>query len=402
MPLTDVQCRSAKPRSQPYKLRDEKGLYLEVKPTGSKTWRYRFELFGKESIFTIGEYPSVTLLDARDARRAARELVKQGKSPVQERQLERIKRQHESQITFEVVANEWLATKEWQQETKDRRLDMLKRVVFPHIGQLPVRDITPAHVLALLKKVAPGAPTVAAQAKRTISGVFGLAISTLRADVDPVYPLRDALPKNKTQHKRALKPDEIGELLRDIAAYTGNMTTVGALRLMWLTLCRPSEAVEARWSEFDLEVGTWTIGAERMKMRSEHTVSLPTQAIAMLETMKSISGRWEHVFPHRDDRHQPMTLPALRQALKSMGWAGRYSPHATRVTGSTCLNNLGYPSDWIERQLAHQEPNRVRRTYNQALYVEDRAKMMQRWADYLDALECGGKVITADFRKSAA
>lgn len=153
---------------------------------------------GKESVYTIGDYPTVPLTDARDKRRWAREHVKQGKSPVQERQLERIRQQHESTITFEAVAKKWISLKDWEQITKDRRLDTLERVVFPHIGHLPMRDITSAHVLALLKKVAPKAPTVAAEAKRIISGVFGLAISTLRADIDPVYPVRDALPKNKT------------------------------------------------------------------------------------------------------------------------------------------------------------------------------------------------------------
>jgi integrase len=402
MPLNDTQCRNAKAKDRPYKMTDGNGLYLEVKPNGAKSWRYRFELFGKESVYTIGDYPTVPLADARDKRRWAREQVKQGRSPVQERQLERIKQQHESTIIFEAVAKEWLNLKEWEQVTKDRRLNMLERIVFPHIGQLPMRDITSSHILALLKKVAPKAPTVAAEAKRTISGVFGLAISTLRADVDPVYPIRDALPKNKTQHKRPLKLDEIAHLLRDMGGYTGNLTTVASFRLMWLTLCRPSESVEATWPEFDLDNAIWNIGRGRMKMREEHSVPLPKQAVEMLRVLRSVSGKWEHVFPNRDDRKRPMTLPTLRQALKTLGWAGKYSPHATRTTGSTRLNDLGYPPDWIERQLAHKDSNQVRRTYNHATYFDDRMVMMQAWADLLDALETGDNVIVANFRKAAA
>jgi integrase len=199
-----------------------------------------------------------------------------------------------------------------------------------------------------------------------------------------------------------LKIEEVGQLMRDLGGYTGNLTTVGAFRLMWLTLCRPSEAVEATWPEFDLDAGIWNIGAGRMKMREEHSVPLPTQAVEMLRALKSVSGKWNHVFPNRDDRQRPMTLPTLRQALKTLGWAGRYSPHATRTTGSTRLHDLGFPTDWIERQLAHKDPNTVRRTYNHAQYFDDRREMMQHWANLLGALETGSNVLVANFRRSAA
>ena len=226
-----------------------------------------------------------------------------------------------------------------------------------------------------------------------MSGVFELAVSTLRADADPVYPVREALPANKTQHKRALSTDEIGQLLRDLAAYQGNFQTVAAFRLMWLTLCRPSEATEAQWSEFDLNRAIWRIAPDRMKTRKAHTVPLPKQAVELLRAVHGVTGERSFVFPNRDDRTQPMTDNALRQALKNLGWSGRYSPHATRTTGSTRLNEMGYTADWIERQLAHVEPNAVRRTYNHADYFADRAKMMQHWADMLDAWRDGAKVL---------
>lgn len=405
--LNDTQCRTAKPTERAYKLADEKGLYLEVKSNGVKAWRYRFKLEKdgqlKESLFAIGEYGSApagetgegakarraggrfTLAEARLERVKARGWVKQGINPAHQRQLEKINRAQQNAITFEAVAREWLTMKDWEEVTKKRRLDMLQRVVFPKIGALSVRQVSPAHVLDVLQAAQKqNGPSVAAEARRTMGGVFELAISTLRAETDPVHPVRKALPANKTQHKRPLDTEEIGQLLRDLSSHGGRYETLGAFRLMWWTLCRPSEAVEAKWSEFDLKKGLWKISAERMKKRKEHVIPLPMQAVKMLQAQHGLTGRYEHVFPGRDDRCKPMSVASFRQMLNVLGWAGKYSPHATRTTGSTRLNEMGYRPDWIERQLAHIEPNAVRRTYNQADYMSDRKDMMQKWADMLD------------------
>ena len=421
--LQDSQCRTAKPKAAPYKLPDGNGLYLEVKPNGAKAWRYRFKLAKdgaiKESMFAIGDYASAptgetpeeakarraggrfTLAEAREERIKARGLVKQGINPAHHRQLERIKRVQESASTFEAVAREWVSLKDWEEVTKARRLDMLKRVVFPKVGALPIKQVTPAHVLDVLKTAQEkNGPSVAAEAKRTMSGVFELAASTLRADTDPVYPVRKALPANKTQHKRPLSTDEIGQLLRDVAGHGGRHETLGAFGLMWWTLCRPSEAVEARWEEFDLEIAICRIPAERMKKRREHVIPLPVQAVQMLRALHGVTGQRDHVFPGRDDRRAPMAVASFRQMLNVLKWGGKYSPHATRTTGSTRLNEMGFPADWIERQLAHAEPNAVRRTYNHADYLTDRAKMMQQWADMLDAWQKGADVVP--LRKESA
>ncbi len=414
--LNDTQCRNAKAKDKPYKLTDEKGLYLEVKPNGVKAWRYRFKLSKdgvmKESIFAIGDYCAApngetpeqaearraggrfTLAEARTERIKARGLVKQGINPAHDRQLTKIKRQQDASNTFEAVANEWLNLKDWEQVTKRRRLDMLTRVVFPKIGALPVKQITPAHILDVLNTATKNnGLTVAAEAKRTMSGVFELAVATLRADTDPVYPVRKALPANKTQHKRALEANEIGAILRDVDGHAGRYETLTAFRLMWLTLCRPTEVCEAKWSEFDLDAGVWRISAARMKKRKEHLVPLPAQAVEMLRALHGLTGKSDYVFPNRDSRNRPMTAASFRQMLMGLGWATKFSPHATRTTGSTRLNEMGYPSDWIEKQLAHAEPNQVRRTYNHADYLKDRAKMMQQWADYLDGLKAGADII---------
>ncbi len=415
--LNDTQCRNAKPKDKPYKLRDANGLYLEIKPNGVKAWRYRFELREdgkiKESVFAIGDYANApsgetpeeakarrdgrrfTLAEARDERTKARALVKQGINPAQQRQLERIKRAQENATTLEAVAKEWLALKDWEEITKKRRLDMLTRVVFPTLGELPVKQVTPPLILGVLKKAAEkNGVSVMEEAKRTLFGIFELAAETFRIDVNPVHQWREALPKNQTQHKRPLEAAEIGQMLRDFDGHGGRHETITAFRLMWLTLTRPREAVEAKWEEFDLDAAMWRIPAGRMKMRREHVVPLPTQAVEMLRALHGLTGRHAHLFPHRDDKTKPMATASFRQALNVLGWAGKYSPHATRTTGSTRLNEMGYTADWIERQLAHAEPNAVRRTYNHAEHLADRARMMQQWADMLDTWRKGDNNVT--------
>lgn len=419
--LNDTKCRNAKPKAAPYKLTDEKGLYLEVKPNGKKAWRYRFKLAGatgiKESTFAIGSYGGsptgetneqaelrknagiYTLAEARLERMKARALVKQGINPAHQRKQDRIKREQENAITFESVAREWVGLRDWEDITKKRRLDMLQRVVFPHIGVLPTKHITSAQILDVLRKAnTQNGPSVKDEAKRTMSGIFDFAVSTLRADTNPVFPVRKALPPNKTQHKRPLSETEIGELLRSVQGYERNFQTVAAFRLMWLTLCRPNEVMGACWAEIDLDKAVWSIPAERMKKRREHVVPLPHQAVELLRSIQGVTGHRKHVFPHRDKREEHMTENALRQALMQLGWNKRFSPHATRTTGSTRLNEMGFPADWIERQLAHVGNNAVRRAYNHADYLQDRTRMMQQWADMLDVWTAGENVVVADFR----
>ena len=382
--LTDTHCRNAKPKPKLYRLTDHRGLCLEVKPSGVKAWRYRFTLEGKASMFALGEYPAVSLAEARDRCEAARQLVKQGINPAQQRQIDRIKQASDAEITFEKVAREWLQTKDWEDVTKNRRLDMLERVVFGAIGQMPIRAVTPVHVLGILQHtVKRGAPTVAAEARRTMSAVFEYAVATLRADSDPVWPVRKALPANKTQHKTALTTEQIGKLLNDFDNHRCTFQINYCMQLMWWTLARPSEVAEAEWTEIDLDRAQWCIPAERMKARKEHVVPLPTQAVEMLRGLKAITGQRKHLFPGRDNRNTPMSVASLRQALKVLGWAGTYSPHATRTTGSTRLNEMGYRPDAIEAQLAHSDQNNVRRAYNHATYFEERQVMMQDWADHL-------------------
>lgn len=406
--LTDAKCRAAKPKERLYRLLDRLGLMLEVKPNGVKAWRYRYAIDGKETMFALGEYGVapvgetddesearragfiLTLAEAREAHTKARSLVKQGLHPSRQRKLDQKRKVLELATTFESVAKEWLALKDWEDITKKHRLNMLRRVVFPTIGELPVKQITPPLILQILKDAAENRGlSVMAEAKRTMYGIFELACETFRVDANPVHQWREALPKNKTQHKRALHPNEIGELLRDVSGHGGRHETLAAFRLMWLTLCRPQEACGARWEEMDLDAGVWTIPAARMKKRRDHTTPLPRQAVEILRSLQPLTGKNEHCFPHRDVRSRPMQTGTFRQMLMVLKWSGRFSPHAARTTGSTRLNEMGFSPDWIERQLAHADQNAVRRTYNHAEHFADRAVMMQQWADLLDVWEAG-------------
>jgi integrase len=382
--VSDAALRAAKPKDKNYKIAVGGGLYLEVTTKGSKLWRWKYRL-DKESRFAVGSYPEISLKEAREIVEAARKQVKSGKHPAQQRQLDKQKQVLEQANTFEIVAKEWLGVKDWMDVTKQRRLDMLTRVVFPTIGQFALKDITPPMILSILKNAAKNnGVSVMAEAKRTMYCIFELAAETSRVEANPVHQWREALPKNKTQHKRPLSHAEIGQLLRDVDGHGGNYQTQCAFNLMWLTLARPSEVIEAEWSEIDFDKAIWRIPAERMKKRKEHVVPLPNQAVKLLLGMQTITGDKKFLFPHRDDRKRPMVAAAFRQMLHVLGWSGKFSPHATRTTGSTRLNELEYSSDWIEAQLAHTEPNAVRRTYNHADYLKNRTVMMQTWADLLD------------------
>jgi integrase len=428
--LTDTAVRNAKKaKGKPYKLTDAKGLYLEVKPTGSKLWRYRYRIDGKENVFAAGEYAAapdgetadqaearrnggrLTLAEARAKREELRSLVKRGIHPAHERKLDLIRQSNEGRNTFEAVLKDWIATRHWAESTKANRMSQIEMHLLPAIGALPVRQITPSHVLDVLQRAEKketdtrtrkqgadtrivGGGTVVLRLRQIISGVFDHAVSTLRADTNPAAPIRGAFKTPKTTHKTPLTPAQIGELMRALDGYSGQFQTGAALRLLWLTLARPSEMAGALWKEFDLDAATWTIQADRMKMGEEHVIPLPTQAVELLKRLHALSGHGDPVFPHRDRRRESMTYDAMNKGIQRLGLAFPHTPHAARTTASTLLNEMGYRPDVIEHQLAHQERNAVRRAYNRATYQEERRLMMQQWADLLDQLKAGnGKVI---------
>jgi len=393
MPLTDAKIRTSKPAPKPVKMSDGGGLHLEVRPSGAKLWRYRYRIADKENVFAIGEYPEISLAEARTERDKARALVKQGLHPSQHRRAERLSNQVANANTFEAVANEWISKKSarWTPYYQRQVENFLAADVFPFIGKLPIRHVTAAHLLEIIRRIeGRGAATVALLVRQWSSAIFRYAVATLRADSDPAAALRGAIHRPKAKHRKPLSRDQIAAFMEALEKYGGYRTTVIALRLMLLTFVRTVELRKAEWSEFDLESAEWRIPAERMKMREPHIVSLSKQAVLLLRELHTYTGGRGFLFPNYRRPGECMTATTLNRALERMGLNGKdsigFSAHGFRATASTILNEQGYRSDVIERQLAHAERDKVRASYNHAEYMDERKTMMQEWADYLDGL----------------
>lgn len=406
MPLTDAKIRTAKPSTKPIKLADGGGLYLEVRPNGSKLWRYRYRIAGKENVFAIGGYPEVSLADARAQQSEARALVKQGVNPSHRRQIDRLAVREANANTFEAVAEEWIAKKadRWTPYYQGQVRGFLKRDAYAYIGKLPIREVTAAQLLEIVRRVeGRGAISVALAIRQWCSAIFRYAVATLRADHDPAAALRGAVYRPKTVHRKPLTPEQIVRFKAQLEKYGGYRTTVLALHLMLLTFVRTVELRKAVWAEFDLEKAEWRIPSERMKMGEPHVVPLSTQAVALLLELKTYTGGRDMLFPNYRRPRDCMTNTTLNRALERMGLNGKdsigFSAHGFRATASTILNEMGYRSDLIERQLAHAERNKVRASYNHAEYMPERKAMMQAWADYLDGLRGDGKVVA--FKRQA-
>ncbi len=411
MPLTDSQLRNAKPDVKPIKLTDGGGLYLEIRPTGAKLWRYRYRIAGKENLFAVGEYvqaPSgeakeqtqsrrnagmLTLAEARARRDECRALVKQGIHPAHYRQAARMEQSARNANTFEAVATEWIAKKRpnWTPYYLRQVERFLKADVYPYVGNLPIRSVTAAHLLEIVRRVeGRGAETVALMVRQWASAIFRYAVATLRADVDPAAALRGAIHRPKVEHHKPMSRAQIADFVNALDGYAGYRTTVIALRLMLLTFVRTVELRAAHWSEIDLDRAEWRIPAERMKMREPHLVPLSRQTVELLKELHTYSGGRGILFPNYRTPKTCMTGTTLNRALERMGFNGKdsigFSAHGFRATASTILNEIGFRPDVIERQLAHAERNKVRASYNQAEYLEERRAMMQQWADLIDEM----------------
>ena len=386
--LNNTHIRNAKAQNKAYKLTDGEGLYLLVTPQGSKHWRLRYRLAGKENVFAIGSYPAIGLKEAREEKTAAKKLISKGINPVHQRKLEKIRQTHEHANSFDAVAKEWLKNQaeNWTPRTIQQRKSILERDVYPEIGTLPIKQVTPAHVLAILKKVENRAPSIAVIANQLIGSISRYAVSTLRADTDPTNPLRGSLKQIQTQHKKPLTQEEIPGFMSALEAYPGYFSNKIALKLLILTLVRTVELLHARWGEFDLDSATWIIPAERMKKRQQHTVPLSKQAVDLLKQLYPLTGKSEYLFPNRSNLTRPVSIGVLWKMVARMGYRGHFSPHGIRATGSTILNEQGFRADVIERQLAHQERDKTRASYNQAEYLKERRLMMQQWANMIDEM----------------
>jgi integrase len=395
--LSAIAVKQAKPKDKPYKLSDGAGLYLLINPNGSKYWRLKYRLYGKEKTFAVGVYPTVSLADARrDALDAKRMLVSEGVDPTIHRKQEKARK---ADIRFRIIADNWHKKESgrWSADHADRVWQTLKTDAFPLIGDTPVDQITAQDALGVIRKIeARGALDVAARVKQRMSAVFRYAIYTGKATINPVDSLKDVIQSRKVTHRRSVPIGALPNFLRDLENYKGYDITKLALKLLVLTFVRPGELRGAQWKEFNLKQKEWRIPAERMKMKAEHIVPLSNQAVEVLKEVRGITGKYDYVFPGSHDWRKPMSENTLNYGIqKRMGYDA--TAHGFRTVASTVLNETGFRMDVIERQLAHAERNKVRAAYNKAQHLAERREMMQWWADHLDTEREGGKVIAGKF-----
>lgn len=392
--LTETRIRAAKPAEKPYKVFDERGLFMLVTPSGGRLWRLRYRHGGVEKLLAIGAYPDVSLKRAREKRDDARKLLADGIDPSAKRRAEK-----EQQVnTFEAVAREWLVLQEksLDESTLTRERSRLQNFVFPHLGNRPIAQITPPELLAVLRRIESRGTNDTAHRTRSIcSRVFRYAVATGRAERDCTVDLRGALPAVTVGHFAAItQPAKIGELLRAIDGYVGQPATHAALKVAPYVFVRPGELRQAQWQEFDLSAAEWRIPGDRMKAGEPHLVPLSTQAIEILKWLQSITAHGNYLFPSLRTPTRPISDNTLNAALRRLGYSGEeMTGHGFRSMASTCLNELGWHPDLIELQLAHAERNKVRAAYNRAQRLDERRKMMQAWGDYLDGLRAGNNVV---------
>jgi integrase len=404
-PVTGAQINPAKP----YKLADGEGLFLLVKLNGKKLWRlkYRRPVTGTENLLSLGAFPVVGLQEARRKRREARELLAAGIDPGEARKAESAAKAEKvtaAQNTFEAAARDWMAGQKVADVTQRKSRWILETFLFPEIGSLPLDAITPRVLLDALRKIeATGKLETAKRAKVKAGQVFRWAILESRAEIDPTGSLRRALTPPKAKHHATITdPGKIGELLRAIEGFSGQPWTLAALRLAPLVFVRPGELRQAEWAEIDLDGAVWRIPGHKMKMGAAHIVPLSSQAVAILRELYSLTGDGRYLFPSQRTSVRPMSENTLNAALRRMGYSTEeMTAHGFRAMAATRLNEMGWNPDAIERQLAHAESNKVRAAYTHAAqYLDERRKMMQAWADYLDGLRVGGDVVA--FRRKAS
>ena len=397
MALTDIRAKSARPQDKPYKLSDADGMYLLVQPNGAKYWRLKYRHAGKEKVLALGVFPEVGLKTARERRANARHMLASRRDPAAERKSEKLLANLRAGNTFETVAREWWEAKRnaWSTAYQSAVLSRLEDDLFPKIGALPITEIEAPALLEVIRGIERrGALELAKKAFGAAGQVFRYAIATARAKSDPTRDLRGALKTRDVQHYARLTEADLPEFLEKLDAYDGNLLTRLAIRLLMLTFVRTGELRGARWPEFDQAKREWRIPAERMKMGVQHIVPLSTQAVAVLEQIRNLSGKRDHVFPNEHHPQKCMSENTILFGLYRMGYRGRATGHGFRATASTILNEQGWNRDAIERQLAHSEKDDVRAAYNHAEYLPERRRMMQHWADYLDARHVGAKVIS--------
>ncbi|MDO9068304.1 MAG: tyrosine-type recombinase/integrase [Deltaproteobacteria bacterium] len=392
MPLTDIAIRNAKPRAKPYKLSDSGGLFVLVTPAGGKLWRYKYRFGGKEKSLSLGAYPELALASARVLHFEARQQLNQGIDPSAVKQGAKARLQQSVENSFNAIYQEWQESRVGviQQAQIDKSRSRIEKDVLPWLGNKPVSEITASDVLTVLRRIdGRGVRYTAHRVKSEISCVIRYAIVTGRAERDPCQDLRGALPPARETHRAALvSPQELKQLLLAIDAFKGTFVVLCALRLLPLIFCRPGELRTMKWVDIDLDRATWRYTVS--KTNTDHLVPLSNQAVAILKELSMLTGNREHVFPGGRDPRRPMSDAAVNAALRRLGYdtSKEMTAHGFRATARTILHEeLGFAPEVIEHQLAHKVPDTLGAAYNRTKFIKQRTEMMQRWADYLDALK---------------
>jgi len=397
MPLTDTAIRNIKPGIKSIKLFDERGLYLEVSPSGGKWWRLKYRFDNKEKRISLGVYPDISLKDARDRRDEARKLLANGVDPSENRKAIKSTRMDRAANSFEVVGREWFAkySPTWASNHGVRIIRRFERDIFPWIGGRPIAEITAPELLSVIRRIEiRGALETAHRALSNCGQVFRYAVATGRAERDPSGDLRGALPPVKGTHFAATtEPKRVAEILRAMDGYEGTLTVRCALRLAPLVFVRPGELRNAEWANIDFEAAEWRYLVT--KTNTQHIVPLSRQAVEILLELQPLTGNSRFVFPSARSHHRPMSDNAILAAMRRLGIdKEEMSGHGFRAVARTILDEvLGVRPDFIEHQLAHAVRDPNGRAYNRTAHLPERRKMMQQWADYLDKLKVGAEII---------
>ena len=391
MSLTDVEIKKAKytrEDGKPERLTDGGGMYLELSSSGGKWWRWKYRFGGKEKRLSLGTYPDVSLKAAREKRDEAKRLLADNIDPAVQRKEQKRQALVSTENNFEAVAREWLLhmAEEWSPKHLTKTTGVLEKDAFPILGQYPINEIKPRQILETIRAMEKrGVYVTASKVFQWCGAIFRFAIASERAEVDPTQSCRKALKTRPVQHMTRIAEKELPELLRKMDSYEGEVLTKLALQFMALTFVRTGEMIGALWDEIDREKAEWRIPAERMKMKVLHIVPLSHQAISVLDELARYTGGKSYLFASPRSSAKHMSNNTVLFALYRMGYHGRMTGHGFRGLASTILNEQGFRADVIERQLAHSERDGVRAAYNHAEYLPERRKMMQDWADFLDA-----------------
>lgn len=403
--LTDTEIRKSKPSDKPYRLSDQGGLFVKIMQSGGKLWQWKYRFEGKEKLMSFGKYPDVPLALARERHGQARKLLATGIDPMAERKAVKTAEKSSTENSFQSISNKWL--EHWQVGKSPRHVDYVKRRieadVLPALGSRPIAEIEAPELVAMAKAIEDrGARDIAKRALETVGQIFRYSLAHGYSKRNPSSEIRpsDILKSTRKQNYARVDQKDLSALLKAIEVYQGTHITRLAIKLISQTFVRTSELIGARWAEFDIENKRWNIPAERMKMRTPHIVPLSKQALEVLDTLRTLTGSSELLFPGDRDSKRPMSNNTILKALERMGYKGRMTGHGFRGLASTILHEQGFNHEHIELQLAHAPRNAVSAAYNHALYLAPRAKMMQYWADYLERTQRGGKIIP--FRGSAA